>query len=356
MRLIIRSVIVPTSMSIMMMLAIACLRVHLPSAPMPPESPRLLLNGFSDGPPRNAGTEFRTLSFSPDGSRLATSGNGVIRIWDIRSAKVLFELKCLGPQCRMAFSPDGKLLASTYGGLIGLFDGETGASLRPFFASGGDAIVSIAWSPMGDSLATGHWNGEIILWRAPILEKIATLANQDSADERSRKVIAIRYVSDMVIAAASDDRKIRLWEVPSGRPLDTIAFNDEITDICVRPGTHQLAVATRLVASFFPTVEAYVVLLDVKTRKRQDLGLIAQELSPIACSPDGSKMAFTVGIHRGVRGTEISRTIRVYSIEQKRFVRTFSAEDGAYDIAFSPNGQFLAASGKTIRIWDMNRE
>ena len=58
----------------------------------------------------------RWLRFSPDSTKLATSGwhgNGkyTVKVWDIRTEKLLFDLVEYGSSHDLSFSPDGTLLA-----------------------------------------------------------------------------------------------------------------------------------------------------------------------------------------------------------------------------------------------------
>ena len=63
------------------------------------------------------------VSFSPDGSLLASGGFDDIRIWDVVSGEMLVSFPALSNVSTVSFSPDGRVLASgEVGGLINLFD------------------------------------------------------------------------------------------------------------------------------------------------------------------------------------------------------------------------------------------
>jgi len=52
------------------------------------------------------------VAFSPDGTRLASNWEGVIRFWEVESGRELPGFECEGAVAPGTFSPDGKLLAA----------------------------------------------------------------------------------------------------------------------------------------------------------------------------------------------------------------------------------------------------
>jgi Tol biopolymer transport system component len=122
-----------------------------------------------------------SVTFSPDGKMIAISGlNGKTSLWDTATRKRLtttFTDPDSSGVTDAAFSPDGEMLATgDYNGKTYLWNLRTrtlvavladpGGTLAPVFSGKArNAVVSIAFSPDGKTLATSGTNGSAYLWR-----------------------------------------------------------------------------------------------------------------------------------------------------------------------------------------------
>lgn len=98
-------------------------------------------------------------SISPDGRLIAVPGNPV-RVYDLDTQKELFALT-IGASM-VTFSPDSARLATSGDGLIGVWDATTGASI--FMAGHARGADAVAFSPDGRLLATGGFDGRFRIW------------------------------------------------------------------------------------------------------------------------------------------------------------------------------------------------
>jgi WD40 repeat protein/serine/threonine protein kinase len=105
-----------------------------------------------------------TVSFSPDGKRLASGGSGgSVKVWDAQTGQELLALKGhTGQVSSVTFSPDGKRLASASGDEVMVWDAQTGQELLSFKGR----VISVVFSPDGHRLASNHGDGTVTIWDA----------------------------------------------------------------------------------------------------------------------------------------------------------------------------------------------
>jgi WD40 repeat protein len=120
----------------------------------------------------------RDLAFSPDSQRLATaSDDETVRIWGAATGQELLSFESprdgipgyRGIGC-LAFSPDGKRLAGGKAQNLAIWDAATGRQLH-YLRWHSNVIESVAFSPDGKWLASGERDREIKLWDLAALER-----------------------------------------------------------------------------------------------------------------------------------------------------------------------------------------
>jgi WD40 repeat protein/Flp pilus assembly protein TadD len=190
------------------------------------------------------------VAFHPDGRRIASAGgndSGVssdddcsIRIWDAVTGNELLRLEGHQSQVRwVTFSPDGSWLASSghYDGTVRLWDSETGHAVRAF-DTGTRAAGVLAFSPDGQALAaTTQSGGTVKVWNVGDGSERLTLRGH------SGSVWGVAFSPDGGrLASAGTDRTIRVWDASSGQELLRLEGHTGFTtSVAFRPDGLQLA-------------------------------------------------------------------------------------------------------------------
>jgi WD40 repeat protein len=190
-----------------------------------------------------------SLAFSPDGQLLAVgtgetdpSGNvtgGTAWVWEVSQFEEIGSFRLNNWVTSLAFSPDAQILAIgsaagdsaglVAGSLIELWDLESRRRVHSLSAPGYH-VVSLAFSPDGQVLASGNWNGDLVLWNPGTGEKSGNLGQHDSPVRE----LAFSPDGDVLAAAilTSGAGSIELWNVETREVLtqlqgDRVAFSPD---------------------------------------------------------------------------------------------------------------------------------
>jgi WD40 repeat protein len=152
------------------------------------------------------------IAFSPAGNLLATSPDRyAVKIWDMQDGSILYNLytSFTGAVNCFAFSPDGGYLATGhYDGTIRLWELDQGTLVRSISSTG--VIESLAFNPDSQLLAVGtsYTNHVIELCRVGDGVLLKSLEGHQHAVQN----LAFSPVGNL-LASASYDGEIRLWGI-----------------------------------------------------------------------------------------------------------------------------------------------
>ncbi|HVK07456.1 MAG TPA: protein kinase, partial [Gemmataceae bacterium] len=287
---------------------------------------------------RNQITGFR---FSPDGRWIATSSRDQsIGLWEARSGKPEAILKGhTGWVNLVAFSPDGtRLVSCAQDQTVRLWDVDRRTELAVLRGHTGD-VVEVAFSPTGADVVSISADGTIRRWDARVAERDGVLRGHRSY------VYGVAWHPDgRRVASASWDGTVRIWDVAAGREIEVLhTGGDAITaSVAFHPSGKLLASIGRDDRVRLWDLETWETVHSWyhPTKDWQD--------TRIAFSPSGDLLA--AGSCRG--------PVHLFDVKARTDpVLLHGHTNAVRDVAFSPDGRFLASVGafgdETVRVWDV---
>jgi WD40 repeat protein len=302
----------------------------------------------------------QSLTFSPDGKRLAGGGDKHLVVWEIASGRVAMKVRAdaywvMG----LAFSPDGRLLTATCSaGALTVWDAATGAvyrRLRPASTSKvpGDDITLTSFLPDGRLLSVDR-SGLACVWDLRTGRRLLTLEGQ------GRLIYRIVFSRDGK-RALTGNKELVLWNLSNGEEIRTYAGygrrGPSVTAVAFTPdgklalvGYANQPEGGRRMPDPEPTpFDGQAVLWDVargkvlhilKGHSRDSV----DRITAVAFSHDGKYAASACS----------DRTVRLWQLPGCRLLRSFTVPDEAgVGLAFSPNGQKLLTAGRgPPNLWD----
>ena len=169
------------------------------------------------------------IQFSPNGTLLAVGDRGIgnVYVWDVATGRLITTLTPLSPEGAFggpplpplywfAFSPNGATLAVADGiGGVRLWDTAT----RTWTATikDGSGVDLVAFSPDGKTLAIGQGNNVVELWNVAMHKVVATLNDPNDATanpNNAEAILALAFSPNgKTLATTDSDGQICLWNV-----------------------------------------------------------------------------------------------------------------------------------------------
>jgi WD40 repeat protein/class 3 adenylate cyclase len=333
-------------------------------------------------------TVLYSVSFSPDGTRLATSGyDGMAKIWDATTNQLLFTMTMDSKDVYdVEWSPNGKLLAASGITNVIIWDTATGKqvlTLPGHFVGHTLGIYlgvgRVDFSPDGTRLAVANQDGTPKVWDLTTGKVVLSLVGHTEI------CWPIKYSRDgNLLVTGGNDGLVKIWNAQSGLELHSflahgnvygVGFSRDESKIVAVDDTGYLTIWDRVSGNtlvsfsnpaaggfssvqFVPDGSGIITTGYDGTARIWDAAtgnqrlLLAGHTGTVfdaALSPDGR--------HLVTAGTD--DTFKTWDLGPTREVYTYNLLHAAVGrVAFSPDGRYLAAAvmmdvkDGVVRIWD----
>ena len=270
------------------------------------------------------------ISFSPDGTLVATADGEAAKVWDVKTGDLRLTLGIADDDPgRVLFGRDGKwLLVGSKRGVV-VHDGATGAEIVDLGSQGGQ-LPGIAL--VGDRVAASGWR-TIRLWEADGWKKVREI---QASWHQMRAVAASR---DGSMLASGCGNSVRLW--------DTEWFNETVSFDGHRGPVGHVAFSPDGALVATGGEDGDLRLWDAVTGvAHETLGHHERGVTSLAFRPDGGLLAST--------GND--QSVRLWPRDGAKPPAEVRARiSGTEESVFSPDGKTLAIGARdgSVFLWDV---
>lgn len=232
------------------------------------------------------------------------------------------------------------------------------------------SIVSVAFSPDGQCLATGDTNGEIRLWQVQEMGLCCDIVPLYTFKEHNAWVFSVAFSPNgSLLASGSGDKTVKLWDLNRGLCYHTcVGHTNWVRSVAFSPDGEIVASGSkdhtvRLWHSYTGNL--------LKTLVGHTSSVSSVSWNPVVEQESGEHVETCHGTSRTVwqqgqmtkdkeqilaTGSE-DHTIKLWNVVTGEELKTLPGhQNWIWSIAFSPDGKTLASGSvdRTIKLWDIH--
>ncbi|TGZ79761.1 WD40 repeat-like protein [Ascodesmis nigricans] len=243
---------------------------------------------------------------------LALSCDGKMVVWDTASGNAQQSFEIPGEEIvRVEWISRTQFMSAGDNGRLHLFDVAHGSPLFTHAAHQGE-VGSIAWDEESKVLATGGNDGVVKLWSDPKPGK-ATSPRAVALEGHSGPVVDLdwrpvqktegsKITGPRILASASHDRTIRLWDTVSSTVLRVLKFHvDPLETIRFSSDGNRIASGTNGNVIVWNTDSGAITHIYDRSRGRRKNGTIpspsATQIHELSWEKYGNRLAIAGGVH-----------------------------------------------------------
>ncbi|MFY9610837.1 MAG: AAA family ATPase [Blastocatellia bacterium] len=285
------------------------------------------------------------VAFSPDGKTLASASlDRTVRLWEVKTGQLIGKpLSHNDAVYSVAIEKNGKILASGgKDGTVRLWNIESQKELGPPLIHrhsmgdeerAADAVYNVAFSPDGNIVASGGFDGRIILW------DIKERKQAGGPLFVKAPVFSMAFSHNGTMIASGDNvGEVKLWDVGTRKVIKSLspAHDNAVFGVAFSPDNTQLATVSTDRTAYIRDV------VDKEAPPRQLKGYAERFLS-VDFTADGNV----------VTGTENAMIVLWNSTEFNRFGTPVIPPNGDFGrVAFGDNANALISfSGRQLLFW-----
>ncbi|MFC1763449.1 protein kinase [Planctomycetota bacterium] len=262
--------------------------------------------------------------FSPDSQWLASTGKDkTIKLWDVTENN---EIRTLsgheGTVHSIVFNSDGRRIVSgSTDKTVRIWNVETGKQLMSLNGHE-DKVISVSINEDDTRIISGSHDKTVRAWNALTGEQLMIFSGHNA------NVCSVAFSPNgRKVVSGAWDGELKIWETSTGVELMSIVGHEDIVRTLLFTADGKRIVS----GSYDHTVKIW----DAENGNKL-MVLIGHNgpIEEVDLSPDGKRIV----------SASVDGTVKVWDMETGSELMTLPAEQGAFGIAFSPNGRMITGA------------